>query len=360
MAFKPSISLVRESQPIYCASPSSGGVDPVGGSAVLSNADALECYGTWPSPATIISDGPYGVGGFPGDPTTPDQLPAVYAPHVAEWSRCAGPATSLWFWGTEVGWATVHPILALHDWEYRGLHIWDKTVAHVAGNVNSRTIRRFPVVTEVCAYYARIVRLPTEDGQSLPLREWLRHEWRRSGLPLSASNRACGVRNAATRKYFTQDHLWYFPPPDMMTLLEAYANQHGRKTSRPYFSLDGATRLSAAQWGQLRSKWNHTHGVTNVWTEPAVRGAERLKDASSTILHSNQKPLRLMERILAASTDAGDVVWEPFGGLCSASVAGLTMGRNCYAAEIVGPVYDLAVGRLSAIVELRELHEGLR
>jgi hypothetical protein len=28
-------------------------------------------------------------------------------------------------------------------------------VAHIAGNVNGRTIRRFPVVTEVCVFYQR-------------------------------------------------------------------------------------------------------------------------------------------------------------------------------------------------------------
>ncbi|HEY6541348.1 MAG TPA: hypothetical protein VIZ18_10440, partial [Ktedonobacteraceae bacterium] len=85
--------------------------------------------------------------------------------HIAAWSRYALPETTLWFWNTEIGWATVHPILALHGWEYKGLHIWDKSIAHIAGNVNSKTIRSFPIVTEVCALYVRDVKLPTVDGQ---------------------------------------------------------------------------------------------------------------------------------------------------------------------------------------------------
>lgn len=252
----------------------------------------------------------------------------------------------MWFWNTEIGWATVHPILAQHGWEYRGLHIWDKSVAHIAGNVNSKTIRSFPVVTEVCARYVRDVKLPTADGQELPIQQWLRSEWLRTGLPLSKTNEACGVKNAATRKYFTQDHLWYFPPPEMMERLSEYAHQYGQPTDWPYFSIDGKTPVRAEQWSRLRAKWNHIHGVTNVWSEPAVRGEERFKDEHAKCIHTNQKPLRLIERIILASSDPGDVIWEPFGGLCSVAVAALHTGRHCYSAEMLPEYYELAKVRL--------------
>lgn len=316
------------------------------GSATIDLADVAERYEHWPRPTAIISDGAYGVDGFPGDPPTPEGLASWYAPHVAAWGHYALPETTLWFWNTEIGWATVHPILVLHGWEYRGLHIWDKSIAHIAGNVNSKTIRSFPVVTEVCARYVREVKLPTIDGQELPIRQWLRSEWLRTGLPLAKTNEACGVKNAATRKYFTQDHLWYFPPPEMMVRLAEYANENGAQTARPYFSVDGKYPVTAEQWVQMRAKWNHIHGVTNVWSEPAVRGVERLKDEQAKCIHANQKPLRLIERILLASTDPGDVVWEPFGGLCSAAVASIQTGRRCYSAEKLPEYYDLAKSRL--------------
>jgi len=317
------------------------------GSATVEWADALDRYVAWPSPTVIVSDGAYGVGGFPGDPPTPAGLAAWYAPHIAAWSRYASSETTLWFWNTEIGWAIIHPLLELHGWEYRGLHIWDKTVAHIAGNVNSRTIRSFPIVTEVCARYVRDVRLPTQDGQQLPIQQWLRAEWLRSGLPLTQTNAACGVKNAATRKYFTQDHLWYFPPPEMMERLADYATRHGRPTDHPYFSLDGVTQLTAEQWSHMRAKWNHIHGVTNVWTESAVRGIERLKDGDARCIHANQKPLRLLERIILAASDPGDVIWEPFGGLCSVAVAALHTGRRCYTAEILEEYVALAQARLA-------------
>lgn len=316
------------------------------GSATIELGDALQHYAHWPQPTVIISDGAYGVDGFPGDPPTPDALASWYAPHIAAWSQYASPETTLWFWNTEIGWATVHPVLALHGWEYRGLHIWDKSVAHVAGNVNSKTIRSFPIVTEVCARYVKDVKLPSIDGQELSIQHWLRAEWLRTGLPLSKTNEACGVKNAATRKYFTQDHLWYFPPPEMMERIAHYANLHGRPTERPYFSLDGKQPVDAEQWSHMRAKWNHIHGVTNVWSEPAVRGAERLKDERAKCIHANQKPLKLIERLLLVSSDVNDVIWEPFGGLCSVAVASLRTGRRCYSAEMLSEYYELAKHRL--------------
>lgn len=315
---------------------------------VLTFGDALDQYASWPSPTVIVSDGAYGVSGFPGDPPTHEGLCAWYAPHVAAWSQRALPSTTLWFWGTEIGWATVHPLLDQHGWEYRSCHVWDKGIAHVAGNANTRTLRKFPVVSEVCVQYVRRVLLEA-NGVKLPLKAWLRHEWERSGLPLRLTNEACGVKNAATRKYFTRCHLWYYPPASAFERIAAYANTHGRPEGRPYFSVDGVRPLTGEQWSRLRAKFYCDVGVTNVWHEPAVRGSERFKDETRA-LHGNQKPLKLLDRIVRASSDPGDVVWEPFGGLCSVAVAAFAAGRRCYSAEIAPGYHAVASSRLAKCV----------
>jgi len=56
--------------------------------------------------------------------------------------------------------------------------------------------------------------------------------------------------------------------------------------------------------------------------------------------------VRLLDRIIRASSDPGDVVWEPFGGLCSTAVAAYRAGRSCYSAEILPAFYELAKLRL--------------
>ena len=52
----------------------------------LFNANAIELYKDWESPTVIISDGPYGVSGFPGDLHSHHGLDAWYEPHIKAWS----------------------------------------------------------------------------------------------------------------------------------------------------------------------------------------------------------------------------------------------------------------------------------
>jgi hypothetical protein len=303
--------------------------------------DSLDRYAGWDAPDVIVSDGAYGVLGFEGDTSDHLGIPEWYEPHVEAWARRAKLGTTLWFWNSEIGWATAHPVLERHGFRYVNANVWNKGVAHIAGNVSTAKIRRFPVVTEVCVQY---VMEPRIDG--VILKQWLVREWKRSGLPRKAANAACGVADAATRKYFDQGHLWYWPPVEMFRRLADHANLHGRAEGRPYFSLDGKTPMTDAAWAATRSKFRCPHGVTNVWERTALRGSERVAAPDGRAVHLNQKPLSLMTRIVEASTDAGDVVWEPFGGLFSGAAASMKLGRRAFACEIDPTYFQYGVERL--------------
>lgn len=312
---------------------------------------AENLYDSWPSPVCLIVDGPYGVNGFPGDQRKSDTLADWYQPHVRAWSMRSTPETTLWFWSTEVGWASVHALLMANDWEYRCCHVWDKGLSHVAGNANTQTLRKLPVVTEVCVQYVKAARFEAA-GRKLSMQEWLRHEWLRSGLPMHRANAACGVLNAATRKYLTADHLWYYPPPEMFVRMARYVNKHGDPRGRPYFAVDGKGPIDADGWAKLRAKFRCEVGLTNVWREPQLNGAERIQGTRNgmrykfTSLHGSQKPLKFIEFIVRCCTDPGDVVWEPFGGLCPGAIVSHRLGRQYRAAEIVPEFYRAAKQRL--------------
>ena len=140
----------------------------------------------------------------------------------------------------------------------------------------------------------------------------------------------------------------------MMQRLAAYANEHGRPDGAPYFSLDGKDPVTADEWSSLRDVWSHVHGITNVWSAPPLNGDERYKGngvrsaprvhrpGRNAAVHLNQKPLEFIRRIVAAATRPGDVVWEPFGGLCSGVVAATESGRDAYAVASSDPI-DLIV-----------------
>lgn len=168
--------------------------------AQLGNSAAL--CAQWPSPVVIVSDGAYGVLGFEGDTSGHLDMPEWYEPNVVAWSKRATPLTTLWFWNSEIGWAAVHPLLERHGWRYINANIWNKGIGHIAGNVNTAKIRRFPVVSEVCVQYVFEARV-----RGTSLREWLLTEWKRTGLAMRLANDACGVKDAAVRKYMDQGHL---------------------------------------------------------------------------------------------------------------------------------------------------------
>jgi site-specific DNA-methyltransferase (adenine-specific) len=327
----------------------------------LHRGDVMEAYAEWPAPNTIISDGAYGVRGFHGDTTDAEGLVEWYRPHIQAWTEASRPGTALWFWGTEVGWATVHQELTAQGWDYVQTIIWDKGLSHIAGNVNGKTIRQFPIVTEVCVLYQRRFEMQTDEG-AIGAQDWLRYEWQRSGLPMYLSNEACGVANAATRKYLTRDWLWYWPPGAAVAKMAAYCNEHGLESGRPYFSLDGEESVSAGQWDSMRYPWTHAHGLTNVWSRPPLSDGERLKGSmrrsaprvykptKASTTHLNQKPLEFMERLVHATTHPDDVVWEPFGGLATGSVAAVALGRQAYAAERDPHFAEIAQGRLADAV----------
>lgn len=305
--------------------------------------NSLSFYEAWNRPTAIISDGGYGVLGFEGDTSDHLGLPEWYEPHIAAWSHAATPKTTLWFWNSEIGWAAVHPILEKYGWRYVNANIWNKGKGHMAGNVNTQKIRRFPVVSELCVQYVFEARI---DG--LLLKQWLLREWKRTGLALRKANDACGVIDAAVRKYLDQGHLWYYPPPDMFFRLQEYANKHGIPTDKPYFSIDGKNHATAEAWAQMRSNFHCPHGFSNVWERPALRGDERFKVNGTTgkAVHLNQKPLDLISMIIEATTYKGDVIWEPFGGLFTACVAARRLERKSFGAELNETYFHYGLNRI--------------
>lgn len=319
------------------------------GSIHLFCGDSLELYDGWETPTVIISDGPYGVNGFQGDLATPNGLDKWYEPHIKKWSQLATPLTTLWFWNTEIGWANVHPILEKYGWTYVSCCVWDKGMSHVAGNTNTKTIRHLPIVTELCVQYVK--RPIFKIGETeMSMKEWLRYEWTRTGLPFSKTNIACGVKDAATRKYFTKCNLWYMPPADAFEKITIYANEFGRDEGKPYFSVNGIDPISKNEWALMRSKFYCPIGVTNVWHTPQLMNCERIK-INQKAVHLNQKPLSLIKRTIEMTSDKGDTIWDPFAGLFTTAVASFELERNCYCAELRCDVYKHGLIRVEQRLE---------
>lgn len=91
---------------------------------------------------------------------------------------------------------------------------------------------------------------------------------------------------------------------------------------------------------------------SDVWEFPKVTTGESRSSRERTE-HPAQFPLALVERVVLASSNPGDVVLDPFSGSCSAGLAAAGLGRVFFGIEIRKDYCDLAIKRFEAFIEAR-------
>ena len=81
---------------------------------------------------------------------------------------------------------------------------------------------------------------------------------------------------------------------------------------------------------------------------PLTQGPERLRNGDGRALHPAQKPERLLEILISASSSPGDLVLDPFIGAGTAAVVAERLGRDWIGIES-NPVYiEAAQNRIRA------------
>jgi modification methylase len=73
--------------------------------------------------------------------------------------------------------------------------------------------------------------------------------------------------------------------------------------------------------------------MRSVWQFPICNGDARKKGGDGRKLHSTEKPLPLLERIVYACTKPGDLVVDPFAGTGTTGEAALRQGRRYFLIE---------------------------
>lgn len=72
----------------------------------------------------------------------------------------------------------------------------------------------------------------------------------------------------------------------------------------------------------------------NVWVLPLCWGQERLKDEHGKKLHSTQKPIELLKRVILTSTKEGDLILDPVAGTGTTGYAAYQLKRDFIMIEI--------------------------
>jgi len=72
----------------------------------------------------------------------------------------------------------------------------------------------------------------------------------------------------------------------------------------------------------------------NVWVLPLCWGEERLKDEQGKKLHSTQKPVELLKRVILTSTKEGDLILDPVAGTGTTGYVARALKRDFLMIEI--------------------------
>ncbi|MBT9141569.1 MAG: Modification methylase DpnIIB [Dehalococcoidia bacterium] len=96
-------------------------------------------------------------------------------------------------------------------------------------------------------------------------------------------------------------------------------------------------------------KTNYGKQMKSVWTLPPPNGNE--KDFGK---HPTQKPVALLERIILASTNEGDLVMDPFSGSSTTGVAAIRLRRRFVGIELESEFLNLSVKRLEQAINIKK------
>lgn len=96
-----------------------------------------------------------------------------------------------------------------------------------------------------------------------------------------------------------------------------------------------------------RQKDGSPRMMRDVWTFPVVQGEERLRGEDGRALHPTQKPLELVKRTIVASSNAGQVILDPFMGSGTTAVAAKSLGRSWLGIERDDVYIEAAKERIS-------------
>jgi len=74
------------------------------------------------------------------------------------------------------------------------------------------------------------------------------------------------------------------------------------------------------EYEKVAQTFNPEMGITDIWRDIDFYKEKRV--------HSTQKPLKLIKRLISASSNPGDMVLDPFGGSGSTAIGAISLNRN--------------------------------
>ena len=208
------------------------------------------------------------------------------------------------------------PYLDDMELELRQQIILDKGMRAVSGRA-TKNYKMFPNVTESILFIIK-------DNKRF-IKPFLKSRQQDLGLKAKEINEALGVKSNGGGMwsiYTGKNVCEQFPTEELWNKLSKIL-----QFDLPY--------------NKLAQTFNPQMGYTDVWTDIDFYKEKRY--------HPTQKPIKLIERLIAASSNEGDIVLDPFSGCGSTQLSCIDLKRNYIAIELDKQYYETALKRIELL-----------
>lgn len=192
----------------------------------------------------------------------------------------------------------------------------DKGMRAVSGRATKK-YRLFPNTTESILFI-------TKDNKQF-VKPFLKERQQALGLKSKEINEGLGVKSNGGGMwsiYTGKNVCEQFPTKELWSKLEKVLD-----FKLPYES--------------VAQTFNPQMGVTDIWRDIDFYKEKRV--------HSTQKPLKLIQRLILASSNEGDIVLDPFAGSGSTAIAALQLKRNYITIEADEAYYKEVLNRIESV-----------
>lgn len=241
---------------------------------------------------------------------------------LAQLSEAMRLGGSLYLFGYFRTLALLTPHLEELGLELRQQVIIDKGIRAVSGRA-TKGYKQFPNVTES-------VLLIIKDSKPF-IRQFLKTQQARLGMKAKEINEALGVKSNGGGMWsiYTGDNVCeQVPTRELWERMQQVLD-----FQFPY--------------EKIAQTFNAEMGITDVWTDINFYGEERF--------HKTQKPQKLIQRLIRASSNAGDLLLDPFAGSGAVAVAAELLNRRCISIERDSEYCKVIAQRLESVKENGEL-----
>lgn len=104
-------------------------------------------------------------------------------------------------------------------------------------------------------------------------------------------------------------------------------------------------------YSKIAQTFNPQMGITDVWRDIDFYQEKRF--------HPTQKPIKLIKRLIQASSNENDLVLDPFGGSGATALACLALNRQFIIMELDENYYQIIIDRVKEILEPQGLFNSV-